>query len=162
MPDPSIRAIAERDIPTVITLLQQLAAFEKMPDECEVTSEQLHDALLGEAPLLYGRLAESDGEIVGAVLWFPTFATFRGAPGVVIDKIYIKPEHRDSGIAHALFQVVARECTERGYTCIEGRALDWNKDAVAGYQAMGAVPLDGWTTYRLDGESLRELAGSPA
>lgn len=159
MPDPSIRTIAERDIPALVTLLHRLAAFEEMPDECAVTGEQLHGALLGESPLLFGRLAESDGEIVGAVLWFPSFATFRGAPGIVVDKIYIKPEHRDSGIAHALFQVVARECLERGYTCIEGRALDWNKHAVAGYQALGAVPLDGWTTYRLDGGSLRELAG---
>lgn len=161
MPDTLVRPIEDGDVPTVVGLMHGLATFEDMAQECVLTDGQLREALFGDPPVLHGRVACHDGEIVGAVLWFVSFATFRGAPAVVVDKIYISPDHRAAGIGHALFRAVAQECTDRGYACIEGRALDWNEDAVQGYRTMGAEPLDAWTVYRLSGEPLHALAGSP-
>lgn len=161
MTDPLVRPIDDGDVPVVVGLMHDLAAFEKVADECVLTAGQLRDALFGDPPVLHGLVAESDGRIVGAVLWYIAFATFRGTPAIVVDKVFISPDHRDSGVGRRLFHAVARECTDRGYACIEGRALDWNEDAVNSYQAMGADPLEEWTVFRLSGEQLDELAGSP-
>ncbi|MFC4000462.1 GNAT family N-acetyltransferase [Prauserella oleivorans] len=155
--DNRIRRVRETDVDTVVRLVHDLAAYEKAPDECHLTSEQLHAALFGENPALFGHVAEVDGEVVGFALWFLNFSTWRGVHGIYLEDLYVRPELRGSGLGKALLAALAQECTDRGYARLEWWVLNWNP-AIGFYKALGARPMDEWTVYRLTDDALRELA----
>ena len=117
-------------------------------------------AATSSAPVLTPRriLAEVRGEPVGMALAFPTFSTFRGQPGLYLEDIYVRPEHRGRGIGKALLAAMARLARERGFGRLEWAVLDWNAPAIGFYRALGARPMDEWTVYRLDEAPLDRLA----
>ncbi len=144
----------------VVGLVHELAEFERAPQECHLEAAQLHSALFGEAPALYGHVAEVDGEVVGCSLWFLNFSTWRGVHGIYLEDLYVRPGLRGSGLGKALLAELAGECVRLGYQRLEWSVLDWNP-ATEFYKALGAVPLDEWTMYRLTDEPLRALANHP-
>jgi GNAT superfamily N-acetyltransferase len=152
-----IRRVAPADVPAVVGLVHELAAYEREPRSCLLTAEQLHAALFGPAPALFGHVAEVDGAVVGCALWFLNFSTWRGVHGLYLEDLYVQPAHRGSGLGRALLATLAAECVERGYARLEWSVLDWNAPSIAFYRALGAVPMDGWTTFRLDGDALAAL-----
>ncbi|GAA1962553.1 GNAT family N-acetyltransferase [Amycolatopsis minnesotensis] len=155
----TIRRVRESDVDTVVGMVHGLAEFEKAPQDCHLTAAQLRAALFGESPALFGHIAEDRGEIVGFTLWFLNFSTWNGVHGIYLEDLYVNPEARGSGAGKALMTELARLCVERGYSRLEWSVLDWNP-AVRFYRALGAVPMDEWSVYRLDGEPLRALAGT--
>ncbi|MFI6304850.1 GNAT family N-acetyltransferase [Amycolatopsis thailandensis] len=157
MADDRIRRIREEDVDAVVRLVYDLAEFERAPDECHLTPEQLRTALFGEAPALFGHVAEVDGEIVGYALWFLNFSTWRGVHGVYLEDLYVRPEQRGSGLGKALLATLAAVCVERGYARLEWSVLNWNP-AQGFYKSLGAVPMDEWTVDRLTDEPLKALA----
>ncbi|MBK1785743.1 GNAT family N-acetyltransferase [Prauserella cavernicola] len=152
-----IRRVRESDVDTVVQLVHDLAEFERAPQECTLTAEQLRTALFGASPAVFAHVAESDGEVVGFALWFLSFSTWRGVNGIYLEDLYVRPELRGSGLGKALLAALAKECLRRGYARLEWSVLDWNP-AVQFYKAMGAEPMDEWTMYRLTDERLRALA----
>jgi GNAT superfamily N-acetyltransferase len=152
-----IRPTTPDDVPAVVELVHELAAYEKAPHECHLTTEQLHAALFAEQPALFGHVAEVDGQVVGFTLWFLNFSTWRGVHGIYLEDLYVRPEFRGKGIGKALLAELAAECVRRGYARLEWWVLDWNP-ATKFYQALGAVPMDEWTVYRLTDEPLTALA----
>lgn len=154
---PHIRRVAEPDADTVVTLVHELAEFERAPQECQLTGEQLRTALFGAAPALFGHVAELGGAIAGFTLWFRNFSTWRGTHGIYLEDLYVRPQHRGRGLGHALLAALAAECERHGYARLEWSVLDWNP-AVGFYKALGAIPMDGWTVYRLTGDPLTRLA----
>ncbi|OLT15731.1 GNAT family N-acetyltransferase [Pseudonocardia sp. CNS-139] len=165
MTDGRVRRVRPQDVPAVVGLVHELAAYEREPDACTLTEEQLHAALFGPAPALFGHVAETDGaEVVGCALWFLNFSTWRGVHGIYLEDLYVRPEHRGSGQGRALLAALAALCVERGYARLEWVVLDWNEPSIRFYRALGAAPNEGWTTFRLDGDALAALgvsAGSP-
>lgn len=155
MPDPRIRRVRPSDVDTVVRLVHELAEYERAPEECHLRPEQLHTALFGEAPALFGHVAEADGEIVGYTLWFLNFSTWTGVHGIYLEDLYVRPEHRGSGLGKALLATLAEECVHNGYGRFEWWVLNWNQPAIDVYKAIGAIPMDEWTPYRLTGEALR-------
>jgi GNAT superfamily N-acetyltransferase len=155
--DNRIRRVRESDVDAVVGLVYELAKYEKAPDECHLTAGQLHTALFGEAPALFGHVAEVDGEIVGCALWFLNFSTWRGVHGIYLEDLYVTPEQRGSGLGKALLAALAAECERRGYARLEWWVLNWNP-ATEFYSSLGAVPMDEWTVYRLTEEPLKALA----
>lgn len=153
-----IRRVAPADVPAVVGLVHELAAYEKEPESCLLTGEQLEAALFGPAPALFGHVAERDGAVVGCALWFRNFSTWRGVHGLYLEDLYVQPAHRGAGLGRALLAALAAECTSRGYARLEWSVLDWNAPSIAFYRALGAVPMDEWTTFRLDGAALAELS----
>jgi GNAT superfamily N-acetyltransferase len=153
-----IRPIEPGDVPAVVTLVHELAAYEREPDSCHLTEHQLAGALFGAAPALFGHVAEVDGEVVGCALWFLNFSTWRGVHGVYLEDLYVRPAHRGRGLGRALLATLAAVCAERGYGRLEWSVLDWNEPSIAFYRALGAVGMDEWTTFRLDGDALAALA----
>jgi GNAT superfamily N-acetyltransferase len=103
-------------------------------------------------------MAEVDGEPVGFALAFPTFSTFRGQPGLYLEDLYVKPEHRGKGIGKALLARLARLARDRGFGRLEWSVLDWNEPSIGFYRSLGARPLDQWTVYRIDDGALDRLA----
>ena len=157
LPDNRIRRIAPSDVERVVALVQELADYEKAPDECHLTVAQLDTALFGPAPALFGHVAEIDGDVVGFALWFLSFSTWRGVHGIYLEDLFVRPAHRGSGLGKALMTTLARECADQGYGRFEWSVLDWNTPSIDFYRSIGAVPVDGWTRMRLDGSALANL-----
>ena len=154
----TIRPIARGDVPGVVTLVQDLAEYEKLRHECHLTTEQLTAALFGERPALFGHVAVDEaGEVAGFALWFLNFSTWNGVHGLYLEDLYVRPEYRGSGTGRALLATLAEVCVENGYSRLEWSVLDWNSPAIGFYKSLGAVPMDEWTIFRLTGDPLREL-----
>ena len=157
MPDPRVRRVRESDVDAVVGLVYELAEYERAPDECHVTAEQLHRALFRPHPALFGHVAELDGEVVGCALWFLNFSTWDGEHGIYLEDLYVRQSARGSGLGRALLTALAEECVARGYTRLQWWVLDWNTPAIGFYKTLGAVPMDEWTVMRVSGDALRRL-----
>ena len=160
MPDNRIRRIAPSDVERVVALVHELADYEKAPEQCHLTPEQLDTSLFGPSPALFGHVAEIDGDVVGFALWFLSFSTWRGVHGIYLEDLFVRPAHRGSGLGKALMATLARECADQGYGRFEWSVLDWNAPAIEFYRSIGAVPVDGWTRLRLDDTALAMLSST--
>ena len=155
----SVRPVAADDVATVVDLVRELAGYEKAPDEARMTEEQLSAALFAESPQLFGHVAEADdGVVVGMALWFLTFSTWRGTHGIHLEDLYVQPRHRGSGLGRELLRTLADLCVQRGYSRLEWSVLDWNTPSIEFYEAAGAVPMGGWTVFRLTDDALTDFA----
>jgi len=144
-------------VDAVVGLVYELAVYEKEPDACHLTADQLRTALFGDAPALFGHVAEVGGEVVGCALWFLNFSTWRGIHGIYLEDLFVSESQRGSGLGKALLAALADECVRRDLGRLEWSVLDWNP-ATDFYRAMAAIPMDEWTVYRLADEPLRALA----
>lgn len=153
-----IRVAEPGDVPAIVELVYELAEYEKAPEECRLTAAQLHHALFGPEPPAQAHVAVVDGEVVGCAIFFRTFSTWEGVPGIHLEDLYVRPEHRGSGLGGALLASLAARCRADGYARLEWNVLDWNAPAIGFYRAIGAVPNEGWTTYRLTGAGLERMS----
>ena len=153
-----MRPIRPDDVPAVVGLVRELAEYEKAAHEVRLTEQQLRDCLFGEEPKLFGHVAEADGQVVGMALWFLNFSTWRGTHGIYLEDLYVQPQHRGSGLGRELLRTLAGLCVERGYSRLEWWVLDWNTPSIEFYEAAGAVPMDGWTVFRLTDDALQDFA----
>ncbi|MFF9090072.1 GNAT family N-acetyltransferase [Streptomyces sp. NPDC014991] len=157
-----IRTATPADVPVIHALVRELAEYEKSLEEVRAGAEQLREALFGQRPAAFAHLAVDDasGEPVGFALWFLNFSTWRGAHGIYLEDLYVRPSARGGGHGRALLAELARICVERGYERLEWAVLNWNRPAIGFYEAIGARPQDEWTVYRLTDGALAGLAGS--
>ncbi|MGS0688238.1 N-acetyltransferase family protein [Nakamurella sp. GG22] len=158
MPDPRIVPIEPDDVPAVVQLVYDLAEYERLRENCLLTVDQLRDALFGPSPALFGLVSRADGIVVGYALYFLNFSTWEGVHGIYLEDLYVRPDVRGSGLGKAMLVALAELAVERGYARVEWSVLDWNRLSIDFYEALGAVPMDGWTTYRLTGPALRQVA----
>ena len=155
-----IRPAEPGDVAVVLELVRELAAYEREPDAVEATEELLNTALFGEEPVASCHVALApDGEVVGFALWYVTFSTWKGRPGIWLEDLFVRPSARGLGLGRALLQELAGICVARGYARFEWWVLDWNEPAHGFYRSLGARPEDEWTVWRVDGEALAALAG---
>ncbi|MCV7409459.1 GCN5 family acetyltransferase [Mycobacterium florentinum] len=155
----TIRRARPEDAAAITDMIHALAEFEHAADECTVTENQISTALFGNSPIAYGHVAEVDGEIAAMALWFINFSTWDGVGGVYLEDLFVRPGFRRRGLARALLATLAAECVDNGYTRLSWAVLNWNADAIALYDEIGGQPQREWTTYRLSGSALSELAG---
>ena len=158
----AIRRARPQDVGGILAMIHELAEFEQLLDVFEATEDRLQSSLFGEQRAAGALVAERDGELVGYAIFFSTFSTFVGLPGIWLEDIYVRPSARRDGVGGELFSAVARELVERGGGRMEWSALDWNERALAFYRQLGAELLDDWLMLRLSGESLRRVAGVSA
>jgi GNAT superfamily N-acetyltransferase len=156
----TVREIRPDDVPAVVALVRELAEYEKAADEALMTEEQRGAALFGAAPKLFGHVAVVDGRVVGMAVWFLNFSTWRGTHGVYLEDLYVQPGHRGTGLGRELLRTLAGVCVEQGYSRLEWSVLDWNEPSIEFYKGAGAVPMDGWTVYRLTDDALRTFAAA--
>jgi GNAT superfamily N-acetyltransferase len=155
-----VRPIRPDDLPAVVSLVRELAEYEKSLHEARLTEEQLAGVLFGDSPALFGHVAEDDGVVVGMALWFLNFSTWRGTHGIYLEDLYVQPGHRGRGLGKELLRTLAGVCVARGYSRLEWSVLDWNTPSIDFYKAAGAVPMDGWTVFRLTDDALSDFAGN--
>ncbi len=157
----SIRRTVPADAAAITGMIHALAEFERAAAQCTVTETQISAALFADSPTVHGHVAEVDGEIAAMALWFVNFSTWDGVAGIYLEDLFVRPGFRRRGLARALLAALARECLDNGYTRLSWAVLNWNVDAIALYDGVGAAPQREWTTYRLSGPRLAELAGPP-
>jgi GNAT superfamily N-acetyltransferase len=152
-----IRPATAADAPVIVRLIRALAEYERLSDQVVLDEGQLREHLFGSRPAAEVLLAEDEGRVVGFALFFPNFSTFLGRPGLYLEDLFVLPECRGRGHGKALFRALARLAVERGCGRLEWAVLNWNEPAIGFYRALGAVPMDEWTVYRLTGEALQKL-----
>ncbi|MFG1657420.1 GNAT family N-acetyltransferase [Micromonospora chersina] len=139
-------------------MVHELADYERAPEQCHLTEEQLATALFGPSPALFGHVAVDDAdEPIGFALWFLNFSTWEGVHGIYLEDLYVRPTARGTGAGRLLLATLAAICVERGYRRLDWWMLNWNP-AARFYAAIGATPMDEWVPYRLAGPALHELA----
>ncbi|GGA46583.1 GNAT family N-acetyltransferase [Sphingomonas psychrolutea] len=154
-----IRPANSADVPLILQLVRDLAAFERESDKVIATEPMLFEALFGPHPAAEAVIAELNGTPVGMALFFHNFSTWTGWRGLYLEDLYVTPEARGAGVGKALLQHLAALAVERGCTRFEWSVLDWNEKAIRFYKAMGAEPMEEWTVYRVTGDALAALAG---
>jgi GNAT superfamily N-acetyltransferase len=154
----NIRPVTPDDMELLANLVRELAVYEKLEEYAKATPEDFRRNLFGPRPAAEAAIAEVDGEPIGFALWFTTFSTFRGLPGIYLEDLYVRPQHRGRGIGKALLAMLARLAADRGCGRLEWAVLNWNEPAIGFYCAIGAKLQDEWTVYRLEEEPLRKLS----
>lgn len=152
-----LRFATERDIPLILYFIRELAAYEVMLDEVTATEELLYESLF-QRKMAEVIIGEYQDKPVSFALFFHNFSTFLGKPGIYLEDLYVIPEMRGKGIGKIILAFLAKLTLERNCGRLEWWCLDWNEPSVNFYKAMGAVPMDEWTVYRLTGQALEDLA----
>ena len=155
----TIRDCVEADAEVLVNLVRELAVYEKLEAEARATPDSFRKHLFGPHRAAEAILAEVNGKAVGFALFFRTFSTFRGQPGIYLEDIFVKPEWRKLGVGKALLATVTRRVAESDGGRLEWSVLNWNEQAIGFYKSIGARPMSEWTVFRIDDEPLAKLAG---
>ncbi len=153
-----IRTATGVDAALILTFIRELADFEKLAGEVTATEELLRDTIFGPGATAEVLIAETDGQAAGFALFFHNYSTFLARPGIYLEDLFVRQQFRGRGIGRALLAQIAQLARERKCGRVEWSVLDWNQPAIGFYQSLGAMPLDQWTTFRLTGESISDLA----
>lgn len=159
--DPSLFHIGpgtEEDVDIILSLIRGLAEYEKMSQEVTASAEQLRDTLFGANPGAEVIIGHAGLEPAGFALFFPTYSTFLGRPGLYLEDLFVVPEWRNQGLGRMLLSHLAGIAVERNCGRMEWSVLDWNESAIGFYQKLGARTMDDWKICRLTGEALQTLA----
>ena len=153
-----VRPATPADAEVIHRLVTALAVYEREPDAVVNTSAILRAQLTDPRPPFECVIAEEHDLALGFALFFPTYSTWLGKPGLWIEDLFVLEPHRRRGVGRMLFGHVARLAVERGCGRLEWNVLDWNTPALEFYRQLGAGPLDEWTVHRLTGDALHKLA----
>lgn len=154
----TVRPATVDDVPLVLSLIRGLAEYEKLAGELVATEELLLEHLFGLRPSAEVLVGFCDGQPAGYALFFPTFSTFLGRPGIYLEDVFVLPEFRGMGLGKKLLIEVARIARSRNCGRLEWSVLDWNEPSIGFYKRLGAEPLGEWTMYRVTGDTLDRLA----
>ncbi|MGD0536850.1 MAG: GNAT family N-acetyltransferase [Verrucomicrobiota bacterium] len=149
------------DVPLLLTLIRALAEYERLADQVSATEDRLRESLFGPHPAAEVVIGRLDGQPVAFALFFQTYSTFLGRPGVYLEDIFVKPECRGRGLGEALLRHLARVAVERDCGRFEWAVLDWNAPAIGFYRKLGAEVLADWRICRVAGEALARLGAVP-
>jgi len=154
-----IRPAQRQDTGLLLTLIRELAEYERAADRVLGTEKLLNAALFDPPPAAEAVIASIEGGPVGFALFHGTFSTWLCQSGIWLEDLYVRPKHRGSGVGRALITHVAQLGVRRGCGRVELSALDWNTPALRFYDRLGALRLDDWKGFRFEGDSLHRLAG---
>ena len=156
----AIRPATPDDATLIVSLIGELAEYEKLAHECHATVEGIEHWLFGRAQKAYCLIMEWEGKVAGFVLYFYNFSTFLAKPGLYVEDLFVRPAFRRRGIARQVFAHLAKKALEEGCGRVEWWVLNWNEDALNFYRTLGAVSMDEWTVQRITGPALETLAAT--
>lgn len=159
-PGTSIRAATEADVALILFFIRGLAEYEKLAHEVVATEQDLQDTLFGSKPSANVVIAENEGRAAGFALFFTSYSTFLGRPGIYLEDLFVLPDFRGKGIGKALLKHLAGLVVQGNMGRLDWSVLDWNTPAIEFYEQIGARGLKEWTQFRLDGDALKRLAST--
>jgi GNAT superfamily N-acetyltransferase len=158
--DLTIRSCAPGDEDLVLTLLHELAVYEKLEDKFHLTREVIARDFLGSDRTCFCELAFAGAEPVGVMTWYRIYSSFAASRGIFLEDLFVRPAQRGKGYGKALLAHLSAHALAEGRTHVAWTVLDWNKPSIAFYDGIGAEPIKGWINYLLSGEALARLAAS--
>ena len=156
----TIRKMTSEDCPAVLTLIQELAIYEKEPDAVKTTHEDLLRDGFGDTPYFSGLICEDQGEVKGFALYFFTWSTWEGRPSLYLEDLFVPESERGKGYGFGLFKKLAEIAVAKNCQRYEWSVLDWNEPARDFYHSMGARHMEGWLPYRLEGAALKKMGST--
>lgn len=156
----TINSAEETDVPLLLALIRELAEFEQLAQELEVTADLLREALFGQDAVARALVARMDGETAGYAVFYRTFSTFVGRPGIFLDDLFVRPQFRKLGIGRALLTRVAEIGAELGGGRFEWITLRWNENAFRFYRSIGTSLMSEWALLRMNGREVRNLVSA--
>jgi GNAT superfamily N-acetyltransferase len=154
----TIRRARPDEAGLVLSLVRELAEYEKLLHEVEATEAMIGEALFCSNPRLFCEVAEWNAEPAGFAVWFINFSTFSGRSGIYLEDLFVRPAQRGKGIGKALLAHLAKQCVANGWSRLQWSVLDWNAPSIAFYKSLGAELMDEWTVCRVGGAALTALA----
>jgi GNAT superfamily N-acetyltransferase len=154
----TIRQAQSADAPLLLSLINALAEYEKLPGPDSAACERLVRDGFGPAPRYQAYIAEQEGQAIGYALTFETYSSFLAQPALYLEDLFVLPDARRRGAGRALFRFLAAEALRRGCGRMEWAVLTWNQSAIDFYEQAGARRIDEWHVYRLSDDKLRILA----
>ena len=153
----TISAATREDVPQILQFIRRLAEYEHLENEVVATEALLEEWLFDKekAEVLIAREGETP---IGFALYFHNFSTFLGRAGIYLEDLFVLEEYRGCGYGKALLRRLAQIALERGCGRLEWCCLDWNQPSIEFYRSLGALPMSDWTTYRLTGDTLSNMA----
>lgn len=141
----AVRDATPADLPEILAMVRELAAYEREPDAVEFDAAEFGRNIFGEDAVAHALIAETDdGAVAGFALWFRTFSTWLGRPGIWLEDLFVRPAYRRLGLGRELLEALRARTDGR----VEWSVLDWNTPAHDFYRTLGAAPMDEWTTWR--------------
>ncbi len=153
-----VREARKADVPAIAILIREFAEFEKLLAWCEVTDDDLHEAIFGNINFVQALVALSDGRYVGYALFYPVFRSFRGERSMFLEDLYVTPDLRGNGLGFVMLREVAKYAKDEGFARMDWQALKWNAPALKFYQSIGAESDDENLDFRLRGQAFSQLA----
>ena len=153
-----IEQVTEKDIQLLLTFIRGLAEYEKLSDRVSATEERLRTSLFGKRPYAEALLAYKNDRPIAYAIYYFTYSSFQGLPGLYLEDLFVLPNSRGFGIGRQLLAFLARKAVALGCCRIEWAVLNWNEPAIRFYKNLGAEPMNDWTVYRLSENGLEELA----
>jgi GNAT superfamily N-acetyltransferase len=154
----TIRRARPDETGLVLSLVRELAEYEKLLHEVDATEADIAAALFCENPRLFCEIAEWSGEPAGFAVWFLNFSTFSGRSGIYLEDLFVRPAQRGKGIGKALLAHLAKTCVANRWSRLQWSVLDWNTPSIEFYKSLGAVLMDEWTVCKITGPALIALA----
>lgn len=154
----TIRDATPADCGLILHFINELAIYEKMPEEVATNEAMIRDTLFGSEAKAWCHLCEIDGQAAGFALWFYNYSTWKGKYGIYLEDLYVSPEYRGQGAGKALLVHIANIAMQNDCARFEWAVLDWNTPSIEFYKSLGAEEMSEWHTYRVSGEALKKLA----
>jgi GNAT superfamily N-acetyltransferase len=154
----TIRHASAGDESLILTLLRELAVYEKIEDRFRMTRESLARDFLCQSPRCFCELAFEGDDAVGVMTWYRVYSSFAAVRGIFLEDLYVRPAHRGKGYGKALLAHLAKQAVSENACYIDWFVLDWNKPSIDFYESLRAEQIKGWLSYRLSGEALDDLA----
>ena len=146
------------DAGLVLQFIKELAEYEKLAHEVVATPSLIEETLFGDSPKAFATIIEYDGQPIGFALCFYNYSTFQGRPGIYLEDLFVREGYRNKGIGKGFFRYLAQKALDENCGRIQWWVLDWNEPSIEFYKKLGAVAMDEWTVFRLEGESIKNLA----
>jgi GNAT superfamily N-acetyltransferase len=159
---PILRAATAADVPAMHAMIRELADFEQLLHEVKAVEDDLRRALFGTTPVAEALVVTVGGETAAFALFYTTYSTFAGKPGLYLEDLFVRPEHRGRGLGKRLLAAGAEIAVARGLARYEWSVLDWNARAIEFYEGRGAEMHAAWRRMRVEGEPLRRLGATAA
>jgi GNAT superfamily N-acetyltransferase len=150
-----IREGIEADLPQAFALIQELAEFERAPQEVTNTLEMMREDGFGANPIFKFFVAENEEGIIGIAVYYTAYSTWKGKT-IYLEDLVVTEKYRRSGVGRKLFNAVAKKAEEMDAKRFAWQVLDWNEPAINFYRNVKAN-LDGeWINCRMTEKEIQE------
>ena len=143
-----IRQAKVEDSTAILSLINELAVFEKEPESVNLNVSDIEQFGFGENPLFQCLVAEVENKVIGIALYYQRFSTWKG-PTYHLEDLIVTEASKGKGFGTQLYVAFIEKAYESSVERIEWNVLDWNTPAIGFYEKSGATVLHDWSTVQM-------------